>query len=232
MKKLLGSLLIISVLISCNSKKNGNMLVHGTIDGLKKGTVYLQKLKDTVLVAIDSVNLTGINTFTLTDNVKSPEIYNLILSEKQAEPISFFGEKGEITITTKLSNFSTAAKIKGSKNQDLLEEYKTMLKKFNDKQLDLLKEKFDAQKNNDSDLLAKIEKEEQNLIKRKYLYATNFAIQHGKFEVAPYIALTDLYYANIKLLDTVNNSLSKKIKKSKYGIELSKFIKNIKKTEK
>jgi hypothetical protein len=231
MKKLIGSLLIISLLISCNNKKNGNMVVHGTIDGLKKGTVYLQKLKDTVLVSVDSVSLNGINTFTLTDNVKSPEIYNLTLSEKPEEKISFFGEKGEITITTKLSKFVVGAKIKGSKNQDLLEEHKAMLKKFNDKQLDLIKEKFDAQKNNDSELLAKTEKEEQSLIKRKYLYATNFAIQHGKFEVAPYIALTDLYYANIKLLDTVNNSLSKKIKKSKYGLELSKFIKNIKKVE-
>lgn len=232
MKKLIGSLLIISVLISCNSKKSGNMLVHGTIEGLKKGTVYLEKLKDTTLVAVDSVSLNGTNTFTLTDNVNSPEVYNLTLSEKPDETISFFGEKGEITINTKLSKFSIGAKIKGSKNQELLEEHKTMLKKFNDRQLDLLKEKFDAKKNNDSELLAKIEKEENNLVKRKYLYTTNFAIQHGKFEVAPYIALTDLYYANVKLLDTVNNSLSKKVKKSKYGLELKKFIKNIKKNEK
>lgn len=232
MKKLIGSLLIISVLVSCNSKKNGNMIVHGTIDGLKKGTVYLEKLKDTTLIAVDSVSLNGTNTFTLTDNVESPEVYNLTLSEKPDETISFFGEKGEITINTKLSKFSIGAKIKGSKNQELLEEHKTMLKKFNDKQLDLLKEKFDAKKNNDSELLAKIEKEENNLVKRKYLYTTNFAIQHGKFEVAPYIALTDLYYANVKLLDTVNNSLSKKVKKSKYGLELKKFIKNIKKNEK
>jgi len=232
MKKLIGSLLIISILISCNGKKNGNMVVHGTIDGLKKGTVYLEKLKDTTLVAVDSVSLNGINTFSLTDNVESPEVYNLTLSEKPDETISFFGEKGEITINTKLSKFAVGAKIKGSKNQEILDEHKAMLRKFNDKQLDLIKEKFDAQKNNDSELLAKIEKEENNLVKRKYLYTTNFAIQHGKFEVAPYIALTDLYYANVKLLDTVNKSLSKKVKKSKYGLELKKFIKNIKKNEK
>ncbi|MDX1829932.1 MAG: DUF4369 domain-containing protein [Lutibacter sp.] len=232
MKKLIGSLLIISILISCNGKKNGNMVVHGTIDGLKKGTVYLEKLKDTTLVSVDSVSLNGTNTFTLTDNVESPEVYNLTLSEKPDETISFFGEKGEIIINTKLSKFAVGAKIKGSKNQELLDEHKAMLKKFNDKQLDLIKEKFDAQKNNDSELLAKIEKEENDLVKRKYLYTTNFAIQHGKFEVAPYIALTDLYYANVKLLDTVNKSLSKKVKKSKYGLELKKFIKNIKKNEK
>ncbi len=232
MKKLFGSLLVVSLLISCNGKKNGNMIVHGTIDGLKKGTVYLQKLRDTTLISVDSVHLKGLNTFTLTDNVKSPEIYNLTLSEKPEETISFFGEKGEITITTKLSKFTFGAKINGSKNQELLEEHQKMLKKFNNKQLDLIKEKFDAKKNKDEELLVQIEKEENNLVKRKYLYATNFAIQHAKYEVAPYIALTDLYYANIKLLDTINNSLTKKIKKSKYGLELKKFIKNIKKHEK
>jgi len=40
-----------------------------------------------------------------------------------------------------------------------------------------------------------------------------------------------LYNANTKLLDTVNNSLSEKVKASKYGVELNTFIKNIKKTE-
>jgi len=232
MKKLGVSIFVIVLLISCNQKKQGNMVVNGTINGLKKGTVYLQKLKDTTLVSVDSVSLNGINTFTLTDNVVSPEIYNITLSEKPDETISFFGEKGKISINTKLSKFAISAKIKGSKNQDILEEHKAMLKKFGDKQLDLIKEKFDAQKNNDSELVAKIEKEENNLLKRKYLYTTNFAVQHGKFEVAPYIALTDLYYANVKLLDTINKSLSKKVKKSKYGLELKKFIKNIKKNEK
>jgi hypothetical protein len=232
MKKIFGSLLVISLLISCNGKKNGNMIVNGTIDGLKKGTIYLQKLKDTTLISVDSVSLNGINTFILTDNVESPEIYNLTLSEKPDETITFFGEKGEITINTKLSKFAFSAKIKGSKNQELLEEHQKMLKKFNDSQLDLIKEKFDAKKNNDDALLAQIEKKESNLLRRKYLYATNFAIQHGTYEVAPYIALTDLYYANVKLLDTINNSLSKKVKKSKYGLELKKFIKSIKKNEK
>jgi len=43
--------------------------------------------------------------------------------------------------------------------------------------------------------------------------------------------LTDLYNANVSLLDTINNSLSKKVKKSKYGLELQKFIDTIKNSE-
>ena len=107
-----------------------------------------------------------------------------------------------------------------------------MAKKFNVRQLELIKEKFEAQKENDTALISKIEKEENSLIRRKYYYTVNFAVHNAKNEVAPYLALTELYYANIKLLDTVNNSLSKKVKTSKYGKKLESFIQNIKKNEK
>jgi len=207
------------------------MIVNGTIDGLKKGTVYLQKMKDSVLVSVDSVQLNGEGVFTLVDNVESPEIYLLQLDNIEDKVIPFFGEKGEITISSKLPKFSFAAKVSGSENQKILEEHEAMDRKFNGKQLDLIKEKFEAQKENDTALVSKIEKEEENLIKRNYLYTINFAINHSQNEVAPYLALTELYYANIKFLDTVNNSLSKKVKASKYGRDLQEFIENIKKTE-
>ena len=207
------------------------MIVNGTIDGLKKGTVYLQKMKDSVLVSVDSVQLNGEGVFTLVDNVESPEIYLLQLDNIEDKVIPFFGEKGEITISSKLPKFSYAAKVSGSENQKILEEHEAMDRKFNGKQLDLIKEKFEAQKENDTALVSKIEKEEENLIKRNYLYTINFAINHSQNEVAPYLALTELYYANIKFLDTVNNSLSKKVKASKYGRDLQEFIENIKKTE-
>ena len=232
MKKIISCIVLISLLISCNKTKNGNLIVNGNIDGLKKGTLYLQKFKDTILVSVDSIQLNGESVFTLVDNIETPEIYYVALDKKKDEKISFFAEKGEITITSKLNKFVTSAKISGSKNQTLLEEHKAMAQKFSGKQLDLIKDKFNAQKNNDTALLSKIEKEETNLIKRKYYFSTNFAVNNRDFEVAPYIALTELYYANIRLLDTVNNSLSKKVKASKYGLELENFIKSIKKNEK
>jgi len=231
MKKIISFIILISLLISCGKSKNGSLIVNGNIDGLKKGTLYLQKFKDTVLVSVDSIHLNGESNFTLVDNIENPEIYYVVLDKKPDQKISFFGEKGEISITSKLSKFATSAKITGSKNQTLLEEHEAMGQKFSGKQLDLIKEKFDAQKAGDTALVSEIEKQETSLIKRKYYYSTNFAVNNGDFEVAPYIALTELYYANIKLLDTVNNSLSKKVKASKYGLELKEFIDGIKKNE-
>ena len=231
MKKLINCIVLISLFFSCSKDKTGNMLVKGSIDGLKKGTVYLQKIKDTMLVSIDSVQLNGDGNFILSDEVESPEIYFISLDKMQSERIQFFGEEGEISITSKVEKFATSAKIIGSQNQLKLEEHNEMAKKFTGRQLDLLKEKFDTQKENDTALLSKLLKEEKNLIKRKYYYTTNFAIVNSDFETAPYLALTELYNANVKLLDTINNSLTEKVKTSKYGKELDKFIKEIKQNE-
>jgi hypothetical protein len=231
MKKIVCFIVLVNLLISCGKEKSGSMLVNGNIDGLKKGTVYLQKFVDTLLVAVDSVKINGISNFVLVDDIESPEMYFLTLDKKENDKIPFFGEKGTITINSKLEKLIFSAKITGSKNQELLDEYKSMIQQFRGKELDFLKDRFDAQKNDNDTLLVKIEDDEKNLIKRKYYYTTNFALQHKDKEIAPYIALTELYNANFKLLDTINKSLTKEIKSSKYGVELDKFISEIRNNE-
>ena len=62
----------------------------------------------------------------------------------------------------------------------------------------------------------------------KYLYTTNFALRNADQEIAPYLALSELFDANIKLLDTINNSLSAPIKTSKYGKQLADYVEKIK----
>ena len=56
MKKIISCIVLISLLISCGKTKNGSLIVKGDIDGLKKGTLYLQKFKDTVLVSVRAFN--------------------------------------------------------------------------------------------------------------------------------------------------------------------------------
>ena len=50
----------------------------------------------------------------MVDELERPEIYYVTLDKNTNQKISFFGEKGEITITSKLSKFVTSAKITGS----------------------------------------------------------------------------------------------------------------------
>ena len=231
MKKIIVFIIVSVVFFACNKEKTNTMLVRGEIKNLKKGILYLQKIKDTLLITVDSISLDGVNTFTLTDEVESPEIYYLTLDRSPSRQISFFGEKGNITIDSKLDKFVFGATINGLTNQQLLDEYNEMKSKFSGKRLDLIKADFDAKKSEDPLIIDSIQSQINNLIKRKYYYTANFAVTHSDNEIAPYLALTELYDANIALLDTVNNSLSTKVKESTYGKKLEKFITDIKSKE-
>jgi hypothetical protein len=52
----------------------------------------------------------------------------------------------------------------------------------------------------------------------------NFAVTNNNSEVSPYLALTEIYDAQTKWLDTINNSLTPKVKDSKYGKALDGYI--------
>ena len=218
-------LIIIATLFSCtNSNVSKNFVLDGTIKGVTKGTVFLRKKLDTIFVAVDSFDIKKNGAFSLSDNIDSPEIYYLRLNEVPNDSILIFAEKGKIDLTTTLNRFSLDSKIKGSTNHDLLMEYKEMITKFNDARLDLFKANFEAEKAKNQQALDSINKLYRNHVKRRQLYSANFAVKHANKEVAPYIALTELYNANVSLLDTINNSLNASVKASNYGKQLDKFI--------
>lgn len=229
MKKILAILAISIILYSCSSKKDGNMIVEGQIKGLKKGKLYLQKMVDTVLVSVDSVALLGTDTFRLTDNVDSPVLYYLTFDGNTTDKrILFFGEAGTITINDKVELFGFNPEIKGSKNQELLDKYNLVSKKFQSQRLEFIKKDFDAKRANDKDLIQKLEADYQKMVKRRVLYTTNFALSNADTEVAPYIALTEMYDASLQMLDTVNNKLSPRVKESDYGKRFQEYLDNIK----
>lgn len=228
MKKISILLLAVIAITSCKNKES-NLIVNADIKGLKKGTVYLQKIEDTLMVDLDSVIVNGDANISLETFIESPQVMYLYLNKvdnsQYDDRIDFFAEKGEINIKTTLENFVTDAEITGAENQNKLEEYREMMQRFNDKNLDLIKENFEAQKEKDEEKLIAVNKEYESLLKRKYLYTVNFAINNKNLEVAPYLALSEVFDANIKYLDTIYNSLEPKVKKSFYGKELKDFLK-------
>ncbi|MGG8497823.1 DUF4369 domain-containing protein [Tenacibaculum sp. TC6] len=232
MKKAVFTFILASLVVACSSKKEGNMIVKGQIKGLKKGTLYLQKMKDTALVTVDSIALLGNDTFVLSDNIESPEMYYLTFNGNTNDKrLLFFGEKGEITINDKIEEFGFKPEIKGSKNQEVMDKFQEVDTKFTNQRLDLIKKEFEAKQANNEELIKQVEEDFKKMVRRKFLFTTNFAIANADSEAAPYIALTQLYDANIKLLDTINNSLSDKVKASDYGKRLQKFVDDIKKKE-
>lgn len=223
MKKALFIAFILIVVSSCTKEVENTMYVKGNIKGLKKGTLYLQKEIDSLIIPVDSLTVHGTGEFLLTDVVISPEMYYLTLKNSDKQ-IAFFGEKDTITINSILDKFELRAKITGSENQDKLNAFYDIKSRFNDQNLDLIKEEFEASRSGDQDSIARVERKRTSLTKRRYLVTINYAINNADLEVAPYITLTELYNTNIKMLDTINNSLTPEVKRSKYGMELQDFV--------
>lgn len=235
MRKLL-VLLIVLIAFSACSKKESNLTVSGTIAGLKKGTLYLQKIQDTLLINVDSVVIKGDANFVFQDYIKSPQIMYLYLdkidNETYDDRIEFFAEEGEVTINTTLKNFQGDAKVTGSSNQEKLIEYRKMMQRFNDVNLELIQKNFEAQRDNNEELILETNRDYDRLLKRKYLFTVNYAINNKNLEIAPYLALSEVFDANIKYLDTIYYSMTPEVKKSMYGKELKDFLKKRRELEK
>ncbi|RFN57628.1 DUF4369 domain-containing protein [Marixanthomonas ophiurae] len=216
-------------LVSCsNSNPEQEMKLSGNVKGLKKGTLLLQKIEDSLLVSVDSVAIDGDPNFTFVEEISSPEVYYLYLRLKDGtlreDRIPFFAEPGEIIINTSLKKFGDDFIINGSENEQALDEYKKLMQRFADRNLDLIKEEFTAQKSENDSLLKAIKRKRTTALSSKYLATVNFALNNKDKEIAPYLLLTEVYDANVKYLDTVYTSLTPKVKDSKYGTLLESFI--------
>jgi len=216
MKKISIAFVTSVLLFACSEKKlENNLHLTGNIKGLKKGTLYVQRVNNNKLIALDTIAIDGNSNFET--NI---ELDNNLL---------FFAEPGNVNIDTNLENYIADAKVTGSKNQDLYYEFEKVNNRFQEESLDLIEKKFKAIKSNNEKEVANITAKQESNIKRKYLYATNFIINNKDHEVAPYLALSEIYDINMKYLDTIQKSLTPKVAKSLYGKKLTDYIASVKK---
>jgi hypothetical protein len=235
--KLLISLCVSLLLLSCAKKElPGNLHLSGHVAGLKKGTIYIQKVVDSSLVILDTIQINGDSHFTSNLTIDSPEMYYLFLdrgvSNSLDNNLAFFAEAGNITIETSLDYFLADAKVTGSKNHEKYDEYKQVMARYNDIKLTLLEEKFKAYKNKNTKAVDSIQVLENDNTKREYLYTTNFALNHKDFEVAPFVTLSNIANVNLNYLDTIQKSMEPQVAKSLYGKKLIQLYKERRQTEK
>lgn len=220
---------MVTLLASCAKDKEANFNLKGSIKGLKKGVVYLQKNGDsTDIIDLDSMVISGQPEFNLQTNIDEPILLYLKLFKNDGEEhyIPFFADKGVTEIKTTLKNFNFDAEINGSKQQDLLNEYSKVISQLNNQNLDVIEASFLAQKDNDSITADSLNKRSQTLLKRKYSYIIQFALNNNDNEIAPYLALHEIPSANPIFIDSVYNGLTEDIKTSFYGKKLGEFIAN------
>ena len=218
--------------INCQQSKiieNKNlMIVKGKVEGLRKGKIFLQKIEDTLLINVDSIQISGTPKFEFKTDIETAEIFYLYLDKEDGDSLNdrilFFGEEGLIEINTLLKTFESSAEITGSKNQELLQEYISFNRKFNDQNLSLMQKFYQAQIDQNNKLADSLQYRIDNLLNRRYLYTINFAANNTDQNIAPYLALTRVFDANLSLLDSIAVKMTPQVKESKYGIEFINFL--------
>lgn len=234
MKKVFYAIALLVFISACGDGITENtMTVSGTVKGLKKGTLYLQHIPDSVLVAVDSLEVKGDGSFHFQTEIESPEIFYLYLNKEDNndinDRITFFGEPGNITINTAWNTFDTKAEVKGSKSHQKLEEYNKHMTKINLRNLELLQKGYQSEAPLDSLQLDSLQRRSIRNTQRGYVFAISFALNNKDSYVAPYIAVTEIANANVKYLDSINNALTDEVADSKYGRLLKEHIASLKK---
>ncbi|MBF4985919.1 DUF4369 domain-containing protein [Nonlabens mediterrranea] len=231
MKNTFIAIITLLILTSCGNDKSGNLIVNGTVDGLKIGKLYLQQLQDTTLVNVDSVIVDGEAPFQMSATIDEPQLMYLYLDKKDGtiydDRLTFFAEDTIITINTTLDKFETSAIVSGSKNQKLYNEFNKINKQLSTRYTELFKRSMNLSQADvrDQDSIDALSTDINKHLKRKVGYALNFAMLNKDYEIAPFILLKEGYEANPVYLDSAYNMMPKKIQSSRYGKQLSEFIK-------
>ena len=219
--------------VKCSNDLDKNLNISGSIKGLRKGKLYLQKyINDSILIDIDSLKIDGVENFEFNDSLDQAQFYFLTLKKDETDTtmnkIPFFAERGEIKINTRLNTFLSSARIEGSDNQILWEEYLTVIRKFNNQNIDLVKKYLEKKGEFNTDKRNQLFERKSNLINRKKtLYSLNFAMNNSGKEISAYIGLYELNNVSKKYLDSLYSRLETKIKNSFYGNKLKKKLESL-----
>lgn len=237
MKKIVLALVAVVSLIACKEDVNPDANVHitGDVKGLSQGKLYLQKIQDSTLVMLDSIEISGNSKFESHITLESPEMLYLFLDRGQTNSIDnslpFFAEPGEIKIETTLKHFFADAKVTGSKNHDLWKKFDSLNSKFRDQNLALMAKRLKNELKPNPITTDSIEKAYKNLLTRKYRYTAHFAVTNANKEIAPYLALSEIADINTIYLDTIQKSMTPEVATSKYGKMLNEYVKERKALE-
>lgn len=233
MKKILIALATLTTILSCTKKTDEstdyNLTITGNIDGLKQGKLYFQKEIDSSLVTIDSVIVDGDSKFIKKFKIDSPELMFLNIERNNSNNIDnslvFFAEPGEMNINTTLQQFYYNAKISGSQNHDLYEQYRQIVGRYTNENTKLIGLNVLALKENNTTRVDSIQKAADKLLAQRYLAVANFVKNNPNKEIAALLIVDEIPYISKPLLDTITKNITPEVYNSKYGKELTKLLK-------
>ncbi|MCK5782077.1 MAG: DUF4369 domain-containing protein [Flavobacteriales bacterium] len=229
MKRILLGLTLIGLLNSCSEQKDSNFTLEGKVKGMRKGIVYLQRDIDGQVSTVDSLFLKGTDSFKFQGNIESPEVFYLSTSRRNSSTLPVFVEKSVIVVEADVKDILTA-KIEGSENQVLLDQFNHIIGRYNSYKNELYVKGLKANTNKHFKTFKSISSQYERNEEKKLRYILNFAVSNGSKDIAPYIALNYLSSTDITVLDTISKSMTDEIRTGKYGKELDELVTQIKAT--
>lgn len=233
MRKVFYAIILLFIVIGCSEKTERGVVIKGEIEGLKVGKLYLQQLKDTILINLDSLEVDGEAEFRFHAPIEEPQMLYLYLDKKDRstydDRLALFTDDSIMVVKTSLEDFEKA-EVSGSKNQELYNEFMANKRQLDGKQVELMQIAMRLQEKDTvaQDSLIFLEKEHRRLLESRYRYTLNFAQQNAEKEVAPYVLLSEALGANPVWLDSIYRTMSPDVQNGLYGRELKSEIDSLK----
>ncbi len=224
LKNLLSAILIGSSLlfVSCDSSSE-LYKIKGQLSNVENQVVYLEQLKFTEAILLDSVKMDEKGSFTMNVPFKDEGLYSLRINDQQ---MMFVLDNSPITIEGNGSALEQA-KVTGSKGSDILKGYNEKMNVFmaniltlNQQQEDLMIQGAGAEE------FTALEKEQETQFDAVKAYLKSFVDTTTSQTVAIVSAANFLNDPNeISYLEDLNKSFDKRFnKRTEFGKEFSKLL--------
>lgn len=217
MKRLFIALFAIMTFIACNNSPDdvaqSGYEVNGVISGFDSSYVYLQKVIDGSLSAVDSVLCTN-GKFVFKGEVNFPEMYYLNFGSRKFHT-NLFIENSKIVVEANYDSLENLT-ITGSRSHAEFEQYQDEVLPFDNKIKDLYKQYEEASNDENKSLMTQIESTMEVLSIDKKNFVKNYVGNHKKSVVSPYILRRVAYSLEVEELDSMVNILDTSLRASVY----------------
>lgn len=205
---------------STNSEKI--MSIDLTVDGLRKGTVYICTEENSDYKVLDSIVFDNTSQEQQHINIpmEEPDMMYLFVkrdfSNRYNNNLRFFGEPSAIKIKTSNNNFYNAT-IEGSENEKTFKEYLDKISYLTDEYNRIVGTIISAENKNNQSQVDLYQKKLAEIKFKKAIKTIHFAWQNPDKEASAYITYKYMGDFLPKYADTVYQRLNPQVQQSKYG---------------
>nr|WP_321405367.1 TlpA disulfide reductase family protein [uncultured Carboxylicivirga sp.] len=224
MKNWMLAILSVALLASCQPK---NYQITGTLEGVTAENVVLKNIRKGRPELMDSAKIVD-GTFTFKGEVAAPE-FALIFIEGQQQPIQFFIENANITITGNAEDIANV-EIAGSPVNDLWKTFNDGVP-GKDRMQQLQQEYMQAQMTQDQEKRAVLEEEANSIMGDMQAYYKKFLEDNTSNALGAFLALNMGSQMPLEELKPLVEKLEAAMPEHVYIVELKEMLDSMEKRE-